>query len=331
MKALIIGLGSIGKRHASNLAKLGVEIVGYDPDVVRREDFLRIIPAAFIITEADAVFDVDCEMAVVASPNRFHLEQCIAAANSGMHLLVEKPLATTTKNLTPLFELIKIKKLQLLMGSNWKFHPGPKKLKEIVDSGAIGRLLAVQAVAGQYLPDWHPWEDYRHMYSARRDLGGGILLDSHEIDLLTWLLGPVKKVNCNLLTTGSIEIETEDLACMNLEFSSGILGTLQLDYLQHPCARRIHLTGSNGIAIWDYNEHIVSCYSYSEKVWRRWPNPLGYDLNSMYLDEAKHFLSCIAAGDTVETPLHQAAHVLAVIDAAKLSAAAAGATMEPIL
>jgi predicted dehydrogenase len=169
------------------------------------------------------------------------------------------------------------------------------------------------------------------MYSASRNLGGGILLDCHEIDLLTWLLGPVGSVNCRLTNTGSIDIETEDLVCMTLEFRSGVIGTLQLDYLQRPCARRFHITGTKGTVIWDYLEHSVSCYSSEHKSWTRWHNPIGYDLNNMYIEQAKHFIDCISYGSTLMTPLSHAAHVLAVIDAARLSAADNGSHKVPTL
>jgi len=330
MKAFIIGLGSIGKRHAINLSKLGVMVVGFDPREDRREEFLQELKNVQVVDDLSSGFSLGCDMVVVASPSEFHYDQCLMAVNAGSHVLVEKPLATKNDSSGLLLQALNSKKKCLMMGSNWKFHPGPIKLKEIIDGGEIGKILAFQVIGGQYLPDWHPWEDYRDMYSARVELGGGILLDNHEIDLITWLLGSAHKVNCRSTTTGSIEINTEDLVCITMELRSGVIGTLQLDYLQRPCARRIHLTGSEGIAIWDYMGNEVTCYTNKHGKWSAWKNPLGYQLNNMYMDEMKHFLDCIKYNKDPMTSVIQALHVLSIINAAKSSAANFGRTERAI-
>jgi predicted dehydrogenase len=217
-----------------------------------------------------------------------------------------------------------------MLGSNWKFHPGPKRLKQIVDSGDLGRIVAVQSIGGQYLPDWHPWEDYRQMYSSRSDLSGGVLLDCHDIDYLTWLLGPIKNVNCRMVNTNTLEISTSDLATMVLEFESGALGSVQIDYLQRPNARRVHISGSNGIAIWDFTGQIVRSYDAGSEEWSDYTLASTYDINQMYVDEAVDFLDCISEGRTPETPIDQAAHVMAVFDAISSSASNDGKTSEVI-
>jgi predicted dehydrogenase len=303
-------------------------VVGYDPDPARRDAFAARVPGAALAGALEEGLAQGCSVAVIASPNRFHLEQSLALAKAGLHLLIEKPLAVAAAGIEDLIALVERRRLVAMVGSNWKFHPGLGRMQSLIAAGEIGAPLAVQALGGQYLPDWHPQEDYRKMYSARRELGGGALLDSHDVDYLTWILGPVAAVSCRIAATGKLQIDTEDLACMTLAFRSGVLGTLQLDYLQRPYSRRVHVTGEAGTLIWDAVENELSHYSPREQAWRRWKPPVSYDLNRMYVEEMQHFLECVRGGGTPLTPLRQGAHVMAVLDACRRSAARGGAPEE---
>jgi predicted dehydrogenase len=320
-----VGLGSIGTRHARNLAASGYEVVGFDPSEERREQFARRFDRAAVHASLDGALEDDCDFAIIASPNRFHLAQALTLARAALHLLIEKPLAADSNGLDALCEEVAKRKLVAMVGSNWKFHPMLKRMHELLAAGDIGRPLAVQALGGQYLPDWHPHEDYRQMYSSRSELAGGALLDSHDIDYVSWLLGPVVSVSCRAMTTGTLEIDTEDLVCLTMEFASGVLGTLQLDYLQHPYARRIHVTGESGTLAWDVVQNELVHYPRAEKIWRRWKPSVSYDLNDMYVAELEHFVRCVREGGAPATPLAQGIHVMRVIDAARRSATRDGA------
>lgn len=295
----------------------------------RRAAFAADATGAEVATTMEDALGAGCRAAVIASPNVFHLEQSIQCAAAGLGLFIEKPLAVSMTGLDRLRAIVDERRTTVLMGSNWKFHPGPRRLREIVQSNGFGDALAVQAIGGQYLPDWHPWEDYRAMYSSRASMGGGVLLDSHDVDYVTWMLGPVKTVACQSVRTGTLDIETNDLACLLVTFTSGARGTLQLDYLQRPYSRRVHVTGSSGTAIWDYILGVVRWYDTKDKSWtdERVPGE-GYDINTMYVDEMRHFVECVERKQETVTPLSQAAHVLAVLDAAQRSADQGGAPLE---
>lgn len=325
---MIVGLGSIGMRHARNFAGLGVEILGFDPVSSRRSAFAAVLPHARTCSTFREGLGAGCDFAVIASPNVHHLEQAVAAASAGLHLFIEKPLAVSSTGVRVLAEEVERRGLRVLVGSNWKFHPSLRRLKALADGGRLGRILSVQAVGGQYLPDWHPREDYRLMYSSRADLGGGVLLDSHDVDYLTWLLGPVLRVCCRTVRTGTLAIDTNDLACLLLEFACGAVGTLQLDYLQRPYARRVHLTGAAGTAVWDYPEGVVRHYEAAAGCWREESVPADYEVNRMYLEESEHFLQCVTGRLDTVTPLAQGMHVLAVLDRAQASSSAGGVAME---
>ena len=328
MKVLVIGLGSIGRRHGRNFAELGHDVAGFDLKRESREWFERDIGSTITFDSIDGAIADGADIAVIASPNCFHLEQSLLCAQAGMHLLVEKPMSTTADGLDELAAVVRSKQLICMLGSNWKFHPGLMRLKQIIDSGELGQIVAVQSIGGQYLPDWHPWEDYRQMYSSRSDLSGGVLLDCHDIDYLTWLMGPIKSVNCRMINTNTLEISTSDLAAISMEFESGALGSAQIDYLQRPNARRVHISGSQGTAIWDFSEQHVRSFNAESDKWSEYKLATTYDLNQMYVDELNDFISCIEEGRMPKTPIDQAMHVMAVFDAISSSAANDGAISE---
>jgi predicted dehydrogenase len=132
------------------------------------------------------------------------------------------------------------------------FDPGLQKVKELLGQKAIGEVISVNAQVGQYLPDWRPAEDYSKGMSARKETGGGVMLDLvHEFDYLLWLIGSVVTVACQYRNSGALNIETEDVADVLLKFVSGVTGTIHLDYLQQKLVRNCLFTGSKGSITWN--------------------------------------------------------------------------------
>lgn len=308
MKAVIAGLGSIGMRHARNLRTLGVtDLIGFDPDADRQSRFTAELGGEAIGDFSQAL-DLSPELAVIASPNRFHVEQAHAAAEKGCHLFVEKPLGTSLEGIDRLKAVVNEKGLFAHVGSNFKFHPALRRMRGLIDSGALGRTTSAQILAGQWLPAWHPWEDYRKGYSARSDLGGGIVFDTHEFDYLTWLLGPAAEV-CGFATnSGALEIDTEDVAGACILLESGVIATVQVDYIQRDYRRRYHVSGDQGTVEWDFASGILT--SYSAESEHKEVIDVGEDVNLMYLRQAEHVLDGVANGVEPVTSLDQAAHVL---------------------
>lgn len=276
----------------------------------------------------DEALAAGCDFAVIASPNVFHVEQALACAKLGMHMLIEKPLAIESRGLDQLEAELAGRNLHVHVGSNWKFHPSVRLMHDIVADGGIGKVLSIQAIGGQYLPDWHPWEDYRQMYSSRKELGGGVLHDCHDLDYLTWMVGKVESVSCRIVNTHTLEIDTADLANMILQFESGCVGTVQIDYLQRPNSRRVHITGSTGTLIWDFTKGTVEHYVVEDTAWHTHQVSLNYDLNEMYVEQSRYYLNCIQAGTPTMTPVAQARHVVDIMDSCKASSADGGKLME---
>lgn len=316
---LIIGSGSIGKRHLRNLQFLGESgVVMAEPDAGRAEAIKKEFGVEVYGSPEEAFKNKKFNIIFICSPSAFHLEQALFCAKNGCDLFIEKPLSHSTKNLSKLLETVSKEKLVAMVGSNWKFYTLFQKMKELLDSGAVGKILSARCQFGQYLPDWHPWEDYRKGYSANKKLGGGILLDSHEFDYLTWFLGDVKKLSCFTKKVGSLEIDVEDVAEIILEFKNGAIGEIHLDYIQRFYQRNFEFFGETGTITWDTNLKKVVLKSKSSGD-MEFPLQDGYDINTMYVEEIKHFLSCVEKRTATVTPLDKAARVVEMIEAAKKS------------
>ncbi|MBF0308635.1 MAG: Gfo/Idh/MocA family oxidoreductase [Magnetococcales bacterium] len=308
-RVAVLGLGSIGMRHSRNLKALGVvDLVGMDPDAGRRDRFVEEIGGR-CYDRLDEACLAGVGLVVVASPNRFHLEQSLFCARQGCHQLIEKPLGTDLEAARRLEGEITSRGLFAHVGSNWKFHPALQTLHDLLGRGAVGRVTGMQVLTGQWLPDWHPWEDYRHGYSARADLQGGVVFDSHELDYVTWLLGPVKRLHGMVHHSGSLEISTEDVAVVALQVESGALATIHMDYIQREYRRRYHISGDQGTLEWDMRTGEVRLFDARERKESLFPVHEA-DLNLMYLRQTRHVLEAMACGGAPVTPVSHAVRVL---------------------
>lgn len=317
---LVVGCGSIGKRHIKNLRDLGgVEILAYDPAAARREEVRTDLGIA-AVDRLSAAWEHNPSVCVVATPTALHLQLALEAADRGCHLFIEKPLSHSEEGLAQLLGRVRDRGLITLVGCNMRFHPGLAKIKQLLEENAVGRVIALRVDAGQYLPDWHPWEDYRQSYSARRDLGGGVILDAiHELDYVRWLAGEVVGAFCLAGKLSHLEIDTEDTAAMLLRFANGAMGEVHLDYVQRAYHRTCQVIGDEGTLHWDYAEGQVRWYSSRTKAWQVFANPPDWQPNQMYVDEMAHFLRCLARAETPALDVFDAARVLKIALAAKQS------------
>ena len=317
----MVGCGSIGKRHIRNLLALSVRnILAYDSNPVRsyevREEF-----GVETLNNLESAWEQNPYGAFITTPTSLHIPIAIQAAEYGCHLFIEKPLSHTFEGVKKLLALIEEKQLISLVGCNMRFHPGLQKVKELIEEKTLGNMVAARVESGQYLPDWHPMEDYRKNYSARRDLGGGIILDAiHELDYIRWLLGEVRSVSCFAGKLSHLEIETEDTAEIILRFSNGAIGEVHVDYVQRAYSRTSQFIGDEGTIRWDYSQGTVRYYSSASDRWMEFENPKDWVANQMYVDELSHFLCCLEGRVQPEQDVSEGAKVLAVALAAKSSA-----------
>jgi len=326
MLILVIGCGSIGKRHIRNLIALNAgDIIAHDVSQERLSDVAKEYNVKAYHSIDDALAQKP-DAAFICTPTSLHIDSALLAAKSNCHLFIEKPLSHSLKGVDELIKIVAQKSLVTLVGCNMRFHPGIAMMKELLDKKSVGRVICARIQAGQYLPDWHPWEDYRRGYSAKQDLGGGIILDGiHEIDYITWFLGEVSQVFCFSDKLSSLEIETEDTAEILLRFSSGTIAEVHLDYIQRSYSRSCQIIGEEGTIWWDFNERQVRLYTAESGKWQTFAQNPDYDTNEMYIEETKHFFQCIEGNTKPMQDIHSARRVLEIALAAKEAAKTAKA------
>jgi predicted dehydrogenase len=190
LRGAIVGFGSIGRRHGENLAKLGVT----DLVVVRRTEGANPAfsppPGARVVGSHAEAIAAGLDFALICNPTRFHVDAARHYLSAGVPVLVEKPLSDRADDAGRLVDKARRSGVVACMAYCMRYHPAYAAAREALGTGRIGRVLYAKAWFEGYLPAWHPWEDYRQSYAARKDLGGGALrtLD-HEVDFLNWCLG----------------------------------------------------------------------------------------------------------------------------------------------
>ena len=320
MKFLVVGCGSIGKRHLGNLKSLSAgELIAYD-SLPERRDEVEAKYGVSTFSSFEEALRSKPDAVLVCTPTSRHMDYALAAAAAGCHLFIEKPISHTTEGVDELIDTASAKGLAVLVGCNFRFDWGLKVAKKLVDEGRIGRLLCARAEFGQYLPYWHPGEDYRRGYSASRALGGGIILDAiHEINYIQWFMDGVEAVSCFAGRLSPLEIDTEDTAEILLRFKDGAMAELHLDYLQRAYNRSCELIGEEGTITWSFQDKQVRLYSVGNEQWQVYKADPAYDVNDMYVAEMEHFRRCIGGEEQPLVGSRQGKYDLEVALAARKS------------
>jgi predicted dehydrogenase/RimJ/RimL family protein N-acetyltransferase len=312
MRVAVVGQGSIGRRHAQIALVLGHELTVYDPSSAAQPPAGARLAASVhdCIEAADA--------AIIASPSNEHFAHARIAIELGVPVLVEKPLALDWPRGAELDWLARSRGTLLSVAMNLREHRGVRALSELLAEGAVGHVLRASAWCGSWLPGWRAGSDYRESYSARGELGGGVLLDVavHELDYLLWLLGPARSVSALERRVSDLEIDVEDVASIVLELASGGVAEISVDYLDRSYTRGCRIVGSNGTLRWSWEEQCLIQYDAAGASARR---ELTSDVAPTYRMQLERFLKAVSDGATAPVPAVEAQRTLAVLDAARIS------------
>ena len=305
MKFLIAGLGSIGRRHFRNLVAVGEKdiVLLRTGRATLPDDELAGYPVETDLSEALKKHKPDA--VIVANPTSMHLEVAVPAAETGCHILLEKPVSHSLARLEVLQKAVQESGSKILVGFQFRFHPTLNTARDLIHSNALGDVLAVHVHWGDYLPQWHPWEDYRNSYAARADLGGGVILTlTHPLDYLRYLLGDVESLWCFNGNISSLKIDTEDVAEIGLKFVNGAVGGVHVNYFQRPPVHRLEIAGSAGTLRWDNADGILHFYqmpadfgSFSDNppapAVESFPPPAGFERNQLFIAQTRHFIEIV--------------------------------------
>lgn len=340
---LIVGLGGIGQRHLRNLRALvgtSAEIYAWrargehrvlnDQLGIAADDGLEEQYQVRAVPSLEDGLSVNPDAVLICNPSSLHLRVAQAAADAGCHLFIEKPLATSLDGVDRLIDTVRERDLTTLLGYQLRFHPLVQKLHALLEARALGPILAARMEVGEYLPAWHPYEDYRRMYASRHDLGGGVILSQiHELDLACWFFGPPRCVFAIAGHWTSLEVDVEDVASLLMECRADgrpLPVHVQQDYIQRPPARTIDIVGECGRATLDFHRLRLTVVG-PDRAEPDITELVDFQRNTMFLEEMRHFLACIEGRETPLVPVDVGAASLRVALAARESARS-GAVVE---
>lgn len=292
---LIVGLGSIGRTHLENLLQFkNVKIIV----CTKRTDLNSFIEQGVKVSDSlSECLKENIDVAIISNETSLHIQTAIKLAERGLDLFIEKPLSHCSKDIKKLQSIVKKKKLITQMGCNLRFHPCIKKIKNFIEKENIGRIISAQVQNCSYLPDSHRWEDYTKSFSARKELGGGVILTLiHEIDYMYWFFGEVANLVSISEKLSDLDISAEDYSASILKFKNNVVGEIHLDYFQRPNFKSCKIRGTKGEIYWNSDKNSVNVYNFKKNKWEvkfetNFSNNV--DMYSSYVDEMKHFLNCV--------------------------------------
>lgn len=315
LRVAVVGYGSIGRRHCDNLGRLGVS----RRIVVRRAESSNPAftppPDVTVVHSVPAAIEHGLDLAIVCNPTSQHVPSTLEFVAAGVPVLIEKPLAHRLADAERLLVAVRQEGAWAAMAYAMRYHPAYARARECLQSGRLGRVLYAKAWFETYLPDWHPWEDYRQSYAARRDLGGGVLptLD-HEIDFLNWCLGAPLAAGGKIARSGAIEIDAGDVAALSIEYGGNLLATVLLSLCRRPLSRGFEFIGSDAMLHYDFDSTRLTLQSSqssaSEVLW----DGSAYDFNELYLEMLSDVLSALDGGRATPISLESGVETLKVIE-----------------
>jgi len=317
--ALIVGCGSIGQRHGRNLHSLGIDNIaalrsGSGSHKNTTPPFLR---QEFLDLKEAQAFAPD--IVLVTNPTSLHLQTIDSLYEHTKAFFIEKPIDASSRGVPELLARVDRDSKVTFVGFNLQFHPVVREIERRLASDAIGEILSFQAQVGHWLPDWHPDEDHRQSYAARKELGGGVTLTlAHEIHLACALFGDVEEVTCRMPSFEALPLPVDVRSDLMVRHRTGCISQIHLDFVQRPLTRSGLIIGSLGTIRYDLagGTFEVVTPEGGEQL-----DLSSSDPNESYLAEMQTFLDCVRTRRKRHAhDLWQAAHTQAVIDAAFESA-----------
>lgn len=316
-RIVIVGLGSIGRRHLRLLRELHSDIEIILVRSGKGGNWSEERLATRIVDSIEVALDSSPQMAIVSSPAHVHLEQALLFAEAGIHLLIEKPLSVSSKGIDKLLEIVKQNRICAAVGYVLRYDPAARFFKECLQSKETGDLVRVRIECGSFLPEWRPDVDYRCSVSAKRELGGGVLLElSHEIDYLLWFFGKPAVVNAQLGHSGLLDVDVEDQADILMAYTDNLFISMHLDFVRRIPVRECVVQTTKGQLSWNVLQRQVTWQPVSGDGYTQC---FELDRDEIYREQLRHFIRCIEEGEKPFVTLEDGANVMYMIDAIRQS------------
>lgn len=318
VKALVVGYGSIGRRHVRNLAEFDCidEIIVY---TTIKTDFagtggkkITFIDAS-ILPLSDACKNLKIDFAVIANQTYKHIDTAIILAEKRFDLFIEKPLSHSLEKIDILEDISRTGGIRIFLAYNMRFLPAINYIKDQLSRNAIGDLYFARIEAGSYLPEWRNNAHYTDSYSSKRECGGGVGLDlSHEVDYMRYLFGGPSSWKTSKSRVGNLAIDSDDVFEGMYKYRQGFICTIHLDYLQRTPKRRIHIAGSDGYIICDIAEKWIELCA-GKNVARTTEEGF-FRMEDTYIAEMRSFIENKNSGTGSDAAINDGIRVLRLLE-----------------
>lgn len=298
LKFLIIGLGSMGKRRIRNLkANCENNITGFDILSAMREE-AEIKYGVRIIDDLNKISDKSFDAVIISTPPNMHGDYIRFAIQHKKHFFVEHPTSADGYE-----DVFRSRSLNIVKAPSCtlRFYAPIKMAKKMLQGGTIGKILAFQYHMGQYLPDWHPWEDYRQVYFSKKITGACREMFPFELIWLNWLIGSeVKNVAGFADKLSDLDMDADDTLLASLKYQNGVMGNVLIDVIARAHFRTLRVLGSEGVLHWERFSNEIKTYDAKTKTWetvtvpKGRPEPGYINEEEMYNDEIKAWLDAIS-------------------------------------
>jgi predicted dehydrogenase len=313
----------MGKRHLSIAKRLLPEA---EIQVLRRGSMKTA--SSFGVTEIHSLDEARRflpEIIVISNSASEHVNTALEFIGTGVSIFIEKPISHSTQDIVRLIHALDTTGGSLMLGYNLRYLTSLQEFRRYLHEGLVGKPLSVRCEVGQFLPNWRPEIDYRKGVSARRELGGGVLLElSHEIDYLRWLFGEVNWVRATLLRQSQLEIDVEDTVHLTIGFeersSAGqLVANLNMDFIRHDTTRSCTVIGDKGTLRWDGILGEVSLFKPGESDWTVIFTK-GNGIEETYVLEWRELIRATQEKRSPTVTAEDGLRVIEIIEAARLSA-----------
>ncbi len=318
-KVLVVGAGSIGRRHAkifSEHFKIDIADISYSRIKLSNKLF-KVNYSYFDFKKA--IIENNYKFVAICTPPHLHLKIAQLSVKYNNNLFIEKPLGINCKGWKKVSKECKKKKLINYVAYCHRHISYFNRAKKMIDNNKIGKILHANMRWGSYLPDWHPWEKYYNFYMAKKEQGGGALLDeSHGIDLIRYLIGEIEEVSAFVGKISDLKITSDDMAILNLKTNKNSYIQINFDLLARFPRNNLEIVGTKGTIIIDRVDHYLKIFLIKDKSWKKFKYKKDDFLN-MYKQQAFYFINCINKRKRAIIDIDDALKTQSIIDSAFLS------------
>ena len=259
MKILVVGLGSMGKRRIRNLQFLkNDDIIGFDLREDRCSEASEKYKIKTFSSIEDAISQKPIAM-VISTPPNLHMKFAKIALANNIHFFTEA--SVVQDEMKEVIDQLEKNDVIGLPSCTMRYHPIIKEIKNLLEKNTIGKPLSFLYHSGQYLPDWHPWEDYRKYYVSKRETGACREIVPFELVWIIDLFGKINAVSAIKAKVSNLEADIDDIYNILLDFDVGLQASMTVEVITRFPYRQLKILGENGVIFADWSERIIKYFT----------------------------------------------------------------------